>query len=315
MIEAKVPILKLIDKKYNVEVDLNVNNIVGIRNTQLIRTYVELDWRVRPLAITIKAWASRNNINDAHKKTMSSYTLVLMLIHYLQTRPKPVLPCLHKLMPLHFQTDTDVKELQVPLKSVPEFKTENDQPIGELFLGFLYYYGYEFNYESDVISIRQGTIMNKETAKEFRSSKNNTWQWRYICCEEPFDRTNTARSVIDFQSFSLIHTVFRTSYQSLKQHNNLLSILRIDIKHLMGAHQSNQLTNGPAQRYPKQQQSNQHQSRQMVTTKPPNNPVHFDEELNNLINRGITRQIIKQNSQSSRSNSLSSDEVKPNQLN
>ena len=32
----------------------------------------------------IKFWARFHDINDAHKKTISSYSLALMLIHYLQ---------------------------------------------------------------------------------------------------------------------------------------------------------------------------------------------------------------------------------------
>lgn len=39
LIFAKVPILKFKDKHSDIEVDLNVNNIVGIRNTQLIKCY------------------------------------------------------------------------------------------------------------------------------------------------------------------------------------------------------------------------------------------------------------------------------------
>lgn len=144
-----------------------------------------LDWRVRPLAITIKAWASINGINNAHQKTISSYTLVLMLIHYLQVGCKnhPVLPSLHKLMPHNFNNDTDIN-LDFK-KDVPEFKSKNEQSLSELFIGFLEYYGYNFNYADHVISIRQGEIMKKDIARDFKSSKNTPTQWVYICCEEP----------------------------------------------------------------------------------------------------------------------------------
>lgn len=42
------------------------------------------DWRVRPLVLYIKKWARFHDINDASKATISSYSLCLMLIHYLQ---------------------------------------------------------------------------------------------------------------------------------------------------------------------------------------------------------------------------------------
>lgn len=37
------------------------------------------------------------NINDASCGMLSSYALIMMVIHYLQQLPKPVLPCLQQL--------------------------------------------------------------------------------------------------------------------------------------------------------------------------------------------------------------------------
>lgn len=96
LIRAKVPIVKFRDKVSCVEFDLNVNNVVGIRNTFLLRTYAYLENRVRPLVLVIKKWASHHQINDASRGTLSSYSLVLMVLHYLQTLPEPILPSLQK---------------------------------------------------------------------------------------------------------------------------------------------------------------------------------------------------------------------------
>lgn len=84
VILAKVPILKFKGAKNGFEVDLNCNNAVGIRNTHMLHCYTQLDWRVRPLVIIVKIWAQLNNINDAKNMTISSYSLALMVIHYLQ---------------------------------------------------------------------------------------------------------------------------------------------------------------------------------------------------------------------------------------
>ncbi|XP_076350503.1 uncharacterized protein LOC143247048 isoform X4 [Tachypleus tridentatus] len=83
-IHAKVPILKFTDKISGVEVDLNINNAVGIRNTQLLNCYSRVDWRVQPLVLIIKRWAREHGINNAKEMTLSSYSVVLMVIHYLQ---------------------------------------------------------------------------------------------------------------------------------------------------------------------------------------------------------------------------------------
>jgi len=43
-----------------------------------------VDWRLAPLVLFIKHWAKVQGINDASQGTVSSYSLVLMVIHYLQ---------------------------------------------------------------------------------------------------------------------------------------------------------------------------------------------------------------------------------------
>jgi DNA polymerase sigma len=45
--------------------DLNVNNTLALQNSKLIKAYVSIDPRVRPLAMVIKYWTKRRGINDA----------------------------------------------------------------------------------------------------------------------------------------------------------------------------------------------------------------------------------------------------------
>ena len=130
-------------------------------------------------------------------------------------------------MPNNFQVDSDVKKLSLN-EETPEYRSKNEQSLGELFIGFLNYYGNRFDYQHDVISIRQGAVMKKEVAKEYRSPKNTSTQWRFLCCEEPFDRTNTARSVSDCESFMRILGVFKESYARLHATQSLLSVLNLD---------------------------------------------------------------------------------------
>ncbi|MEQ2207527.1 hypothetical protein XENOCAPTIV_013979, partial [Xenoophorus captivus] len=99
LIRAKVPILKFRERGSYLEFDLNINNTVGIRNTFLLRSYAYADVRIRPMVLVVKKWARHNQINDASKGTLSSYTLVLMVLHYLQTLREPVLPSLQRAHP------------------------------------------------------------------------------------------------------------------------------------------------------------------------------------------------------------------------
>lgn len=64
---AKVPIVKMVDPDLGLACDMNVNNTLALENTRMIKTYVEIDPRVRPLAMIIKYWTKRRIVNDAGK--------------------------------------------------------------------------------------------------------------------------------------------------------------------------------------------------------------------------------------------------------
>ena len=75
---AKVPIVKLWDPELQVACDLNVNNPIALENTTMIRNYVSIDPRVRPLAMIIKYWAKRRILNDAGMIAIMSECFVLI---------------------------------------------------------------------------------------------------------------------------------------------------------------------------------------------------------------------------------------------
>jgi DNA polymerase sigma len=62
---AKVPIVKIWDPELELACDMNVNNTLALENTRMIKTYVQIDPRVRPLAMIIKHWTKRRIVNDA----------------------------------------------------------------------------------------------------------------------------------------------------------------------------------------------------------------------------------------------------------
>jgi DNA polymerase sigma len=68
---AKVPIVKIFDPELGLACDMNVNNTLALENTRMIKTYVEIDPRVRPLAMIIKHWTRRRIVNDAGKLSTS----------------------------------------------------------------------------------------------------------------------------------------------------------------------------------------------------------------------------------------------------
>lgn len=73
MPHAKVPIVKFWDPELRLACDMNVNNTLALENTRMIKTYVEIDHRVRPLAMIVKHWTRRRILNDAG--TLSIFSL------------------------------------------------------------------------------------------------------------------------------------------------------------------------------------------------------------------------------------------------
>jgi poly(A) RNA polymerase GLD2 len=83
-VPARVPLIRFKQVHTDIEVDLNCNNTVGLLNTRLLYCYAGADWRVPQLMVVVKLWAKHHGINDTKNMSVSSYSLSLMVIHYLQ---------------------------------------------------------------------------------------------------------------------------------------------------------------------------------------------------------------------------------------
>lgn len=226
LIQARVPILRFKDTLHLLEVDLNFNNCVGVRNTHLLYCYSQMDWRLRPLALVVKLWAQFHHINNAKNMTISSYSLVLMTIHFLQYAVVPaILPCLHTMYPHKFQKHHDINSIDMN-EDIGPFESQNKQTLGELFLQFLGYYS-SFDYGQHAISIRTASVIPIVNCRLAPSPKNDPHQWQVLCIEEPFDLTNTARSVYDVETFDRIKDVFVTSFHRLKETMNLNALFEM----------------------------------------------------------------------------------------
>ncbi|KAL6732124.1 hypothetical protein Aduo_002919 [Ancylostoma duodenale] len=239
LILAKVPILRI---KFaapfsDITVDLNANNSVAIKNTHLLCYYSSFDWRVRPLVSVVKEWAKRKGINDANRSSFTSYSLVLMVIHYLQCGTEPgVLPSLQQMFPRRFANKCDVRTLNVTLPldtpATSEWHYSDKSTLGELLIGFLDYYANKFDYDRDAISVRLGKRIDRAVIARQRPNggyqqNGANWrsQWRCICIEEPFTYSNTAHSIYDEMVFDAIKSAFREAHQELDSTRDLKRLL------------------------------------------------------------------------------------------
>jgi hypothetical protein len=86
---ARVPIVKFTDHASGLHIDINVNERLGLMNTNLIKTYCDMVPSLRYLVSAIKQWARPRALNQPSVsealRTFNSYALVLMTIGWLQT--------------------------------------------------------------------------------------------------------------------------------------------------------------------------------------------------------------------------------------
>ena len=198
-----------------INVDLTINNHSAVRNTPLLFYYSQLDLRVRPLVMAVKWWAKKNDINEPRWQTLSSYTLTLMVINYLQCGVSPpVLPCLQEKHSEIFNDRRNIFDLSYDDEAILSHSSENKQSVGSLYKDFFNYFTdrsrfkndfckfvirntYRFDNSIDVVSVRTGGKNDKNSCKSFARIHNpaislGTWNCR-VLVEEPFNRTNVAR--------------------------------------------------------------------------------------------------------------------------
>lgn len=63
--KAKVPVVAIYDPELGVSCDMNINNKLALRNTKLVKTYMQIDERARQLTYAVKHWAAARALNDA----------------------------------------------------------------------------------------------------------------------------------------------------------------------------------------------------------------------------------------------------------
>ncbi|KAG0355695.1 hypothetical protein BG005_005372 [Podila minutissima] len=198
---AKVPIVKLWDPELHLSCDMNINTPLGLMNTQLIKTYVAIDPRVRPFAMIIKHWARKRVLNDAaNGGTISTYTWICIVINFLQMRSPPILPALHD-MPHTLSAENQVingnnTSFCEDLSKLEGFGYANKETLGGLLYAFFRRFAIEFDYDHHVISVRHGCYLTKESKDWHIPGKH----YKLFCVEEPLDTSRNLGNSSDMAS-------------------------------------------------------------------------------------------------------------------
>lgn len=257
---AKVPIVRFNASTigrdgsiHSYECDISSGNDLAIENTVLFETYSKIDARVRLLGILVKYWAKACGICDASLGSLSSYAYIIMVLHFLQKRG--VIPVLQELPPpgldecpkhvidgcdVYFFEEIDQLEDVWPQGFRPD---RNRETLLELFLGFLKYYGEDFDLKSNVITCNTSRTVKRCDLKFTENPKKS------FAIQDPFLLRRDLASNRHSSIFELIVDSMRSTYNHLVSriksldHFNTAPFIEIDIlfdrKIMCAGHENN----------------------------------------------------------------------------
>ena len=198
------------NQKGKFNVDITVHNMLPIYNTYLIRMYGLYDQRFHIMGIYLKYWAKTNNLHGAKDNYLSSYALLIMMIHFLQKIVEPkILPNLQKIPtnndlnnPIYGEEkyeyycgdkkhetncyyEKDFQRIKEYMKKINNGKV-NDETVTNLLVKFFEYYAYFFD-------SKQKISIHKDLEESIKEVDDNI----PFSIDDPFEYThNPGKSMI-----------------------------------------------------------------------------------------------------------------------
>lgn len=137
---ARVPIMhfETVDELGSLHIDISVNSPDGVKLVPIMEKYLDSMPALRYLVLVVKGYLSQLRLNSAQDGGLSSYSLMCLVISFLQRNPK--------------QRPTD--DIEKPLEY---------ESLGRLLMDFLDHYGNEFDYTESCVSVTQGKVVSKKS--------------------------------------------------------------------------------------------------------------------------------------------------------
>uniref|UniRef100_A0A3B3ZYP8 Terminal nucleotidyltransferase 4A n=1 Tax=Periophthalmus magnuspinnatus TaxID=409849 RepID=A0A3B3ZYP8_9GOBI len=182
--KASVPIIKLTDHETEVKVDISFNVETAVKAAQFIKGYLKKYPVLPPLIFVLKQFLLQRDLNEVFTGGISSYSLILMAISFLQLHPR-----------------IDTRRSNINL--------------GILLIEFFQLYGHDFNYMKTGIRVKNGGayLCKEEMLKTMGSGSRPSM----LCIEDPVQPGNDVgrssygvlqvKQVFDFAYMVLTHGV------------------------------------------------------------------------------------------------------------
>ncbi|XP_037533014.1 terminal nucleotidyltransferase 4A [Nematolebias whitei] len=202
--KATVPIIKLADHETKVKVDISFNVETAVKAAQFIKSYLKKYTVLPPLIFVLKQFLLQRDLNEVFTGGISSYSLILMAISFLQLHPR-----------------IDTRRSNINL--------------GILLIEFFELYGRDFNYAKTGIRVRnEGAYLSKDDVLKAMGTGNRP---SMLCIEDPVQPDNDVgrssygvlqvKQVFDFAYMVLSHSVYARSYPNKDYDSTLVRIIRV----------------------------------------------------------------------------------------
>lgn len=239
---AKVPAIFCRDVHSGLLCKVSGGNDVACLTTNHLAALSKLEPRLVPLVLAFRLWAQLCHMDHQAEGGIPSYSLALMVIFFLQQRPRPILPVyvgpwiegfdLKRVDEYHLtgicqeafvrwehrpQTDNRNENRTKPeptrtdpyssegLSRLTLDSADKSVCVGQLWLELLRFYTLEFALEDFIISIRFRELLTRDA---------KGWPRRRLAIEDPFAlKRNVARSLNSQMVFEYIQERFRVAYK------------------------------------------------------------------------------------------------------
>uniref|UniRef100_A0A0K2UNL3 polynucleotide adenylyltransferase n=1 Tax=Lepeophtheirus salmonis TaxID=72036 RepID=A0A0K2UNL3_LEPSM len=156
--KAAVPIVKLTDIRSDIKVDISFNMSNGVRAAELIKHFKKLYPSLPKLIYVLKQFLLQRDLNEVFTGGLSSYSLILLVISYLQH---------------HYSQET---------------ASSGRANLGVMLIEILELYGRNFNFMNTAIRITDGGSYISKT--KFQKVIANGYAPALLSIEDPLDHTN-----------------------------------------------------------------------------------------------------------------------------
>ena len=174
----------------------------------------------------IKYWAKQRKITNNNPFVISSYAVTLMVINYLQCIKPPLLPCLQEIEKKSNMINGYNCYFYNDLNKLKKFGSSNKTTVGELLLGFYFYFSQIFDWYSSVISVRTGRCLTK-SEKKWTARKEGSKDFFFFTIEDPFDIDNNLGKQVSGEKLKFIQNEFERAYKLLSEKKSLDVILEL----------------------------------------------------------------------------------------